>query len=135
MPKIIEVSFPGGKRVDAKINETVVHTDQAVDHGGGGTAPEPFQIFLASIATCAGIYALQFCQSRQLPSEGLSLTMTCDLDPATKMYTKMALELKLPAGFPEKYEAAILRAMDLCAVKKHINNPPAFELRAVRPAV
>ncbi len=132
MSKIIQVSFPGGKKVDAKINETVVHTDQSVEHGGGGTGPEPFQLFLASIATCAGIYALQFCQSRQLPSEGLSLQMTCDLDPGTKMYTKMALELKLPTGFPEKYEPAIVRSMDLCAVKKHINNPPAFELRTVR---
>jgi putative redox protein len=132
MSRIIEVSFPGGKRVDAKVGEIVVRTDQSVEHGGDGTAPEPFQLFLASIATCAGVYALQFCQSRELPTEGLSLTMTCDLSPQSKTYTKIAIELRLPAGFPERYEAAILRAMDLCAVKKHIMNAPAFEIRVSR---
>jgi uncharacterized OsmC-like protein len=134
MPKIIRVSFPGGKRVDAEIDGVLVHTDQSTGHGGTETAPEPFQLFLASIATCAGFYAIEFCHSRKLPTLGMELTLTCDFDAELKRYTKMGIELRLPAGFPEKYEPAIVRSMDLCAVKKHLMNPPVFELRASRPS-
>src|SRR5690242_6208835 len=54
----IEVSFPGGKRVDARVGSFVVHTDQPADQGGEGGAVSPFDLFLASLATCAGIYVL-----------------------------------------------------------------------------
>ena len=66
MDKTIEVSFPGGKRVDGKIENMIIKTDQPVEEGGGGSAPEPFNLFLMSIATCAGIYALDFCQAREI---------------------------------------------------------------------
>ena len=129
MSKTVEVEFPGGKKVYARIGDTVVKTDQSVKNGGEGSAPEPSQLFLASITTCAGIYALEFCQARKISTEGMAFTMACDFDPETRLYKKMTLDLKLPDGFPKKHEAAIMRAMDLCAVKKHIIDAPEFAIK------
>jgi ribosomal protein S12 methylthiotransferase accessory factor len=130
MQKIIEVSFPGGKRVDALINGQTITTDQPLDDGGEGSAPAPFALFLASLAACAGYYALQFCLSRSIPTQGMSLKTTCAYDEQAHRYVSMDIRLTLPAGFPEKYHDAIIRAMDSCAVKKHILNPPAFTVTA-----
>ena len=128
MIKTIEVGFPGGKRVDAIIDDRLIQTDQRAENGGEGSAPEPFELFLASIATCAGIYALGFCQTRDISTEGLGLTMSCEKDLEAKLYRKISLNLTLPEGFPAEHEAAIKRAMDLCAVKKHLMNAPEFEI-------
>lgn len=124
----IEVSFPGGKRVDARVGEFVVRTDQPATLGGNGSAPAPFDLFLASIATCAGIYVLGFCQARGLPTEGLGLRQHVDVDPATKLPTRVRLELTLPPGFPEKHRKPIVRAAEGCKVKKTIAAAPAFEV-------
>lgn len=133
MAQTINVSFPGGKRVDAEIRGEVIHTDQSVRNGGEGAAPEPFTLFLSSIATCAGIYALEFCKTRELSTEGLALKLHLHKDDEKKMYTKMTIELVLPEGFPEKYHKAIVRSVNLCSVKKHIMNAPEFET-VVTPA-
>ncbi len=122
----IKVSFPGGKRVDAKIGEFDIQTDQSIKSGGEASAPEPFDLFLASIATCAGIYALGFCQSRDISSEGMSLSMEYERDDQKKLITRMILHLDLPADFPEKYRPGVIRAMEQCAVKKHILDAPEF---------
>jgi len=127
---VLEVIFPGGKRVDAKIGKFTIKTDQPVWSGGEGSAPEPFQLFLASIATCAGIYAVSFCQSREMSTEGMHLTMECEWDDERKRYSKFSINLKLPKGFDEKYKKAIIRSMDLCAVKKYMIEPPEFEITA-----
>jgi len=128
MGKIIKVNFPGGKRADTAIGDQLIRTDQSKLSGGDGSAPEPFSLFLASIATCAGVYALQFCQTRNIPVEDMELNMDCEYDPVEKRYKEMKISLKLPAGFPEQLKPAIIRAMDLCAVKKHIMTPPAFQV-------
>ena len=124
----IEVSFPGGKRVDARVGEFVVRTDQPPELGGQGSAPAPFDVFLASIAACAGIYVLGFCQARGLPTEGLALVQRDDVDPATKLVRAVRLELTLPPGFPEQYRPAIVRAAESCKVKKTIAAAPSFEV-------
>jgi len=128
--KKIEVSFPGGKKIDAKIGDFVVHTDQSLANGGEGSAPEPLQLFLASIATCAGIYALEFCQAREIPSEGMALTMSYDWDEKKQVIEKLHIDLKAPPGFPDRYKKAVARVMDLCSVKKHIVHPPEFVVTA-----
>ncbi|MFW5740864.1 MAG: OsmC family protein, partial [Myxococcota bacterium] len=69
----MQITFPGGKRVDATLLGRTIHTDQAKENGGDGTAPEPYMMFLASLGTCAGVYVLGFCQARDLPTEGISL--------------------------------------------------------------
>jgi putative redox protein len=126
----MEISFPGGVAVEARLDAMTIRTDQPERQGGGGTAPSPFDLFLASIGTCAGYYALRFCQERQIPSEGLALTMTWERNPATKLVSRVRIEMSLPPGFPEKYRTAILRAADQCAVKKHLAEAPAIELVA-----
>jgi ribosomal protein S12 methylthiotransferase accessory factor len=124
----IEVSFPGGKRVDVHVGTFIVHTDQPADLGGDGSAVAPFDLFLASLAACAGIYVLGFCQARGLSTEGLALRQTVDLDPATKLPTRIRLLLKLPASFPEKYRSAVVRAAEGCKVKKTIAAAPTIEV-------
>ena len=130
MTETIEVLFTGGKRVEAKIGNRMVKTDQPPQNGGGGTAPEPFQLFLVSIATCAGIYVLEFCQTRKISTHGMALTMECEFDKRKKVYQKLCINLKLPSGFPKEYERSIVRVMDLSSVKKHIDRPPEFEINA-----
>lgn len=124
------ITFPEGKRVDAAFGDHVVRTDQSAAHGGAGTAPEPFDLFLASLATCAGIYALGFCQARGLSTEGLDLVQRATFDPDTKRLTRVDLEVTLPPGFPEKYRAPILRAMEGCKVKKTLVDPPVVTVVA-----
>ena len=131
MDKIIAVNFAGGKKVDVEIGETIVRTDQSRENGGEGSAPEPFDHFLASIAACAGIYALEFCAARDISTEGMGLRMVCRRNPELRRYTAMTLELTLPRDFPEKFRRAIVRAMDLCTVKRHIVNPPDFEIKTL----
>jgi ribosomal protein S12 methylthiotransferase accessory factor len=126
--KDIEVTFPGGKRVDARVGDFVLRTDQPHELGGDDSAPAPFDLFLASLATCAGIYALGFCQARNLTTEGLALRQHVELDESTHLPTRVELVLTLPRAFPEKYRAAIARAVDGCKVKKTIGAPPSFEV-------
>ena len=130
----ILVTFPGGKRVDARLGDVIIRTDQPPELGGEASAPAPFDLFLASLATCAGIYALAFCQARKLPTAGLALTQRHELDPETKLPRLVRLELQLPDGFPEMYRAAIVRAVEGCKVKKTVAAPPRFEVVALPPA-
>jgi ribosomal protein S12 methylthiotransferase accessory factor len=124
----IEIVFPGAKQVDARIGNFVIHTDQAEEAGGSASAPEPFDLFLASIATCAGIFALNFCQARNIDTQGLGLRMECERDPVRKLFSCMRLRLALPAGFPEKYRGGIVKAIELCTVKRHILDSPKFQV-------
>jgi putative redox protein len=127
----MDVYFPGGKRVFADYKGFTIETDQPATGGGDGSAPAPFDLFLASIGTCAGIYALGFMQQRGIDAEGARLTMRTQVDPERGMIGKVDLELTLPPGFPEKYRAAVVNAMNLCAVKKHLHQPPEFTVTAI----
>jgi ribosomal protein S12 methylthiotransferase accessory factor len=124
------VSFPAGKRADAQFKGFTIHTDQSPRGGGEGSAPEPFDLFLASIATCAGVYVKGYCDARDIQTNGLRLEMHVARDPETHRVARLVLEIQLPEGFPEKHRDAVIRAAELCAVKKHILEPPAFEIRA-----
>ena len=124
--KDISVDFPGGKRVDAHYDGRTVETDQSIENGGGGSAPEPFDLFFVSMATCVGIYVLEFCTSRNLETKGLGVRLKSLFDPEEHRYAKIKIEITLPLGFPEKYRKAIWRTANLCTVKKHILNPPDF---------
>jgi ribosomal protein S12 methylthiotransferase accessory factor len=121
------VSFPGGVAVDAAFKGHTVRTDQPAPVGAD-SAPAPFDLFVASIATCMGFYALRFCQERGIPTEGLGLSVETVRDLEKKRLSSIDASLTLPPGFPEKYRQAIARAVDQCAVKKHVLEPPAFSL-------
>jgi putative redox protein len=127
----MQIYFPGGKRVFADYRGYTVATDQPVRGGGDGSAPAPFDLFLASIGTCAGIYALGFMQQRGIATEGARLEMTSSVNPETGLIGQIDIQIHLPAGFPEKYRDAVINAVNLCAVKKHLHQPPAFEVTTV----
>ncbi len=122
----IVVTFPGGKRVDAQVGAFTIATDQPAAAGGADSAPAPFDLFLASIATCAGIYALGFCQARGLSTEGLRVEQEVIDDPATHLPAQVRLHVTPPVGFPERYRDALIRAVDGCKVKKTIARQPLF---------
>lgn len=128
----IEVSFPGGKRVDARVGDFVVRTDQPQELGGEGSAVAPFDLFLASLATCAGIYVLGFCQARGLPTEGLALRQHVEVDDSTKLPSRIRLELQLPVSFPDHLRPAIVRAAQSCKVKKTLAAQPAIDVVAMQ---
>ncbi len=125
------VTMPGGKRIDAQIGKHVIRTDQPVSNGGEDTAPSPFQLFLAAIGTCAGIYVAGFCQKRQLSTEGIRIRQRNHFDDATGVLARVELDIEVPASFPEKYREALVRVADQCAVKKAIQAQPVFEVRTV----
>ena len=125
---MLRVTFPGGVAVDATVHGHTIHTDQPPASGGGDSGPAPFDLFLASIATCAGFYALRFCQERRLPTDGLALALTPVRDESQRL-SLVRLDLTLPDAFPEKYRDALVRAVDHCAVKRAILDPPTFEVR------
>jgi putative redox protein len=118
------IDFPGGSRVDAHFGSFTIHTDQPPQ----ASAPSPFDTFLASLGTCAGIYVLGFCQKRGLPTEGIRIMQRMHTNPETGMVGKIELEIQIPPAFPEKYLPSLVRTAEMCAVKKHIENPPQFAI-------
>ena len=121
------IDFPGGLQVDAHFGPYTISTDQPRPYGAG-SAPTPFATFLSSIGTCAGIYVLSFCQQRGLSTEGIRIVQSLESNPFTGLVSKVLLDIQLPASFPEKYKQAVIRAADQCAVKKHFENPPSFDV-------
>jgi putative redox protein len=128
MAREFAISFPGGARVDASCDGVVIHTDQPVGFGGQGSAPTPFDLFLASLGTCAGIYVLSFCQQRGLPTDDIRIVQRVETDPTTHLVGEVTLEILLPPDFPQKYAPALIRAADKCAVKRHLEHPPEIKV-------
>lgn len=127
METVIKVGFPGGAQVNAQIGPHLIVSENpdatdTVEH------PSPFELFLASIATCAGSYARSYCTTRNIDTDGLSLQLAFTRTPQEPQIQKMQLRLQVPAGFPDNYRQGLVKAMDLCAVKKHIVNAPEFEI-------
>ncbi len=123
-----EVTFPGGVLVDVTCGGHTVRTDQPVKDGGTDLAMSPSELFFASMATCMGFYALRFCQQREIHTEGLGLSLKPVRDPETGRVTNVRVDLRPPRQFPEKYRSALLRAVDHCAVKRMIMEPPQIEI-------
>ena len=127
----MKITFPGGEKVNAEINGRIIPTDQPGE--GGGTAPSPYDYFLASLGTCAGIYVLSFCQQRRIATEGLLLTQSMEFGVTAdgkNRLSRVALKIDLPPGFPEKYRNAIIKTAGLCSVKKVLMDPPEFVITA-----
>lgn len=126
-----KISFPGGKKVDADTGSFTIKTDQSQRSGGEGSAPEPFALFLASLGTCAGIYVLSFCKSRDISTKGVELVQRHLADPSTGKLGRIELDIRVPESFPEKYHNALVRAASQCAVKKMLENPPEIVTQTV----
>ena len=122
------IDFPGGARVDAHFRGHTISTDQPAGGGGTDSAPMPFEVFLASIGTCAGIYILGFCRQRGIPTEGVRIIQRNDRNPFNGALEKIGLEIQVPPTFPKQYHSALIHSAELCLVKKTLENPPTFDI-------
>ncbi len=125
----ITVTFPGNKKVDGEMGGFLVHTDQPASAGGDGTALSPYQYALMSLATCAGFYALAYMKNKGLPVEGVKVRQTHEVHPQSGKMEKIGIFIDLPSSIDPKHHGAIVRAAQQCAVKKLIENPPAFDIQ------
>ncbi|MBN2011122.1 OsmC family protein [candidate division KSB1 bacterium] len=123
------ITFPGGKKVDATYNGVTVHTDQPVSVGGDASAATPFDTFLASIGTCAGIYVSSFCKQRGIDTDGIRLVQRMNWNALERRINQIEIDIQVPPDFPEQYKEAVIRSADLCAVKKHLHHPPEFLIK------
>jgi putative redox protein len=124
----MEIIFEGGKVVTAYSHGHIIKTDQPVHSGGQNSAPSPYELFLASIGTCAGIYVKSFCDNRNISTENIKIIQSAEFDEETGLPTNIRLDIKLPADFPEKYKEAVISVAELCKVKKTMADPPVFEV-------
>ena len=127
----IEVNHAGGKKIDARFGKFTVQTDQSKKRGGEESAPEPYDYFLASLATCSGIYVVGFCQARESSTDGIRLVQDHSFDEKTGKLIGVQLRIEVPSSFPEKYRPALSRVAAKCTVKKVIENPPEFEFQTI----
>lgn len=124
----LTITLPHGRRIDAQLGEHTVHTDQPKDNGGEDTAVSPFQLFLASIGTCAGIFIQGFCAKREIPTDNIRIHQHNAYDEKGVL-TGVDLEVELPPDFPAQYREAVLRTVEGCSVKKAIQAQPTFTVR------
>ncbi len=115
------VTFPGSKKVDVAFKTFEIKTDQSQKNGGEETAPEPFAIFLSSLASCAGIYAKSFCDTRDLDTTNMHLGMDVKFKKGQKHMDEINITLYVNQQFPEKYIKPIIKTMNGCAVKNQLN--------------
>ncbi len=125
---MMEITFDGGKVVTAHSHGHQIKTDQPVSSGGENSAPSPFELYLASIGTCAGIYVKMFCDNRKIPTDKIKIIQNNEFDKETGLPVNITIDIQLPSDFPEKYKAAVLSAAALCKVKRSIASPPEFNV-------
>jgi len=125
----MQINLPGGDQVDAVFGDQTITTNQ------DGSAPAPFELFLASMGTCAGIYVAKFCQRRGIPTDGVTIEQRTIPDPDSGLVGKLEIEIRLPEDFPEEYRDAVVRSAQLCTVKKHLERPPAIAVSTTKASV
>jgi putative redox protein len=124
----MEITSEGGKVVTALHGSHRIKTDQPLDNGGTDTAPAPFDLYLASIGTCAGIYVKSFCDNRGIPTDKLKIIQRNVFSNDTALPVNITIEIMIPDDFPEKYRDALVVVAEKCKVKKSILNPPVFQV-------
>lgn len=119
----MDIVFPNGggdEPVDAILDGRVIRT--------GGGEPSPFDLFLVSIGTCSGVRVLRFCQERGISTENVRIRQRMFYNADVGRFEKIELDIQLPPDFPAKYRDAVVRAANSCGVKKHLLNPPEFDV-------
>lgn len=124
----MEITFDGGKIVTAHTHGHSIKTDQPSDNGGTNSAPTPFDLFMASIGTCAGLYVKSFCDNRKIPTDGIRIIQTSQFDKETGLPVEIKIDIQVPSTFPEKYRPSLVYVAELCKVKKTITAQPKFEV-------
>ena len=131
MGEKMEIRLVGGQKVTSDYKGFTIHTDQSAKDGGDNSAPTPSDLFFASLGTCSGLYALRFCEKRKINTEKLKISLEFQSHPKTHMVEKIKFKINLPPDFPEKYTSALIKSMNLCYVKKHLEQPPDFEFDVI----
>lgn len=127
----LEVGFPGNLKVEAKVRDFSVMTDQPKRSGGQDTAPSPFELFLSALGTCAGIYIKSFCIQRGLDTDQIKLIQDVDFDMKSGLIDTISMQILVPEDFPQRYNKALIKSASLCAVKKHLHESIKFEIDVV----
>ncbi|RBP32589.1 ribosomal protein S12 methylthiotransferase accessory factor [Marinobacter pelagius] len=127
----IKVNFLDNLRLEAKFDDFTVVTDQPIRYKGDGSAPSPFDYFLASSALCAAYFVRVYCLARNIPTDNIRLSQNNIVDPENRYNQIFKIQVELPEDLPEKDRQGILRSIDRCTVKKVVQTGPNFEIETV----
>lgn len=127
----IKVNFLDNLRLEAKFDDFTVIADQPIRYKGDGSAPGPFDYFLASSALCAAYFVKLYCQTRDIPTEHIRLSQNNIVDPENRYAQIFKIQVELPADISEKDRQGILRSIDRCTVKKVVQQGPEFIIEEV----
>ena len=127
----INVNFLDNLRLEAKFDDFTVVTDQPIRYKGDGSAPSPFDYFLASSALCAAYFVRVYCKARDIPTENIRLSQNNIVDPENRYNQIFKIQVELPENLSEKDRQGILRSIDRCTVKKVVKTGPTFEIEQV----
>ena len=127
----ITVNFLDNLRLEAKFDDFTITTDQPVRYKGDGTAPSPFDYFLASSALCAAYFVKLYCLSRDIPTDDIRVSQNNIIDPENRYNQIFQIRIELPSGISERDRLGIIRSADRCTVKKVVQQNPEFEIDAV----
>ncbi|MCA6059887.1 OsmC domain/YcaO domain-containing protein [Thalassolituus sp. ST750PaO-4] len=127
----IKVNFLDNLRLEAKFDDFTVVADQPIRYKGDGSAPGPFDYFLASSALCAAYFVKLYCQTRDIPTENIRLSQNNIVDPENRYNQIFKIQVELPEDISEKDRQGILRSIDRCTVKKVVQTGPEFVIEVV----
>lgn len=127
----ISVRYLDNLRLEASFDDFKIVTDQPIRYKGDGSAPSPFDYFLASSALCAAYFVKVYCIARDIPTDDIRISQSNYIDPDDRYQQTFSLKVELPDSLPERHRQGILRSMDRCTVKKVIQTGPEFEIEAV----
>lgn len=127
----IKVNFLDNLRLEAKFDDFTVITDQPIRYKGDGSAPSPFDYFLASSALCAAYFVKVYCLSHNIPTENIRLSQNNIVDPENRYNQVFQIQVELPENISDKDRQGILRAIDRCTVKKVVQTGPEFRIELV----
>jgi ribosomal protein S12 methylthiotransferase accessory factor len=127
----IKVNFLDNLRLEAKFDDFTVIADQPIRYKGDGSAPGPFDYFLASSALCAAYFVKLYCETRNIPTENIRLSQNNIVDPENRYNQIFKIQVELPADISDKDRQGILRSIDRCTVKKVVQAGPEFVIEEV----
>ncbi|QEQ96779.1 OsmC domain/YcaO domain-containing protein [Neptunomonas concharum] len=127
----IKVNFLENLRLEAKFDDFTVTADQPIRYKGDGSAPSPFDYFLASSALCAAYFVRVYCLARDIPTDDIRLSQNNIVDPENRYHQIFQIQVELPESISERDREGILRSIDRCTVKKVVQQGPEFKIETV----
>lgn len=124
----VEVGFPAEDRIQAHSKGMVFEIGPPPNRGGDPDAAGPFDLLLCALALCTGYQVLSFLQERGIPTADAGLSIEAERDPDSHLLSTVHIKVKVPEGFPEKYDEAVVRATGQCGVKIQLGQKPEFEV-------